>query len=150
MVESTPSISILLCEDSVTDAQLTLEALRYGSVQNRIHHVRDGEEAMKYLRKEPPYTDVDRPDLVLLDLNMPRMNGRAVLGAIRSDENLETLPVIILTTSTQDQDIIEAYGLSANSYIVKPVELDKFFTIIQQMQELWVNIINRPAGTDSQ
>lgn len=150
MVDSSSSISILLCEDSITDAQLTLEALRYGTLQNRIHHVRDGEEAMKYLRNEPPYTDVERPDLILLDLNMPKMNGRAVLEAIRGDEDLKTIPVIILTTSTQDEDIIEAYGLAANSYIVKPVELDKFFAIIQQMQEFWVNIIKRPTHEDPQ
>lgn len=144
MLEPAAPINILLCEDSVTDAQLTLEALRYGKLQNRIHHVRNGEEAMKYLCREPPYVDVERPDIVLLDLNMPRMNGREVLKAMRADEDLKVIPVIILTTSTHDQDVIESYGLAANSYIVKPVELDKFFTIILQMQEFWMNIVKRP------
>ncbi|MCL4109354.1 UNVERIFIED_CONTAM: hypothetical protein GTU68_038983 [Idotea baltica] len=149
-MDELPSIiNILLCEDSVTDAQLTLEALRYGTVQNRIHHVRNGEEAMKYLRREPPYIDVERPDLILLDLNMPRMNGRGVLEAIRSDEDLKVIPIIILTTSTKDEDVIESYGLAANSYIVKPVELDKFFAIVQQVQEFWMDIVKRPAKEES-
>jgi len=99
---------------------------------------------MKYLCREPPDVDVERPDLILLDLNMPRMSGRDVLKAVRSKVDLKTIPIIILTTSTHDQDVTEAYGLAANSYIVKPVELDKFFSMILQMQEFWMNIVKRP------
>ena len=138
------SIDILLVEDSETDAELTIEALRSGRVRNEIHHVCDGEQALAFLRQEGEFADAGRPDLVLLDLNMPRLDGRDVLKAMKDDESLKIIPVVVLTTSSQEHDILESYGLAANSYIVKPVNLDQFFRVIQEMQSFWVEIVKLP------
>ncbi|APZ92229.1 response regulator [Fuerstiella marisgermanici] len=144
MLENEKVIEILLVEDSVTDAELTLEALKEGRLQNNVHHVSDGEKAMAYLRREGDYRDASRPDLILLDLNMPRMDGRDVLKEMRNDENLKVIPVVVLTTSNYDKDILQSYGLAANNYIVKPVDLTQFFHVIQQVSHFWVKIVALP------
>lgn len=148
MSSSTKPIEVLLVEDSVTDAELALEALRQGKLKNTVNHVRDGEEAMRYLHKEGEFADVTRPDLILLDLNMPRLDGREVLRRIRDDESLKVIPIVVLTTSNQDQDILESYGLAANSYIVKPVDLNRFFEVVQEIQNFWVQVVALPPKLD--
>ncbi|MCL4106804.1 UNVERIFIED_CONTAM: hypothetical protein GTU68_046198 [Idotea baltica] len=144
MSESERLVEILLVEDSKTDAELTLEALDQGKLFNKVFHVKDGEEAMAYLRQEGAYANSNRPDLVLLDLNMPKMDGRDVLREMRGDEQLKVIPVVVLTTSNQDKDILESYGLAANNYIVKPVDLTKFFGVIQEVSNFWLRIVALP------
>ena len=141
-------IDILLVEDSETDAELTLQALKQGKLRNTVHHVQDGVEAMKFLRKEGEYANEARPDLVLLDLNMPKLDGREVLKQIRQDDSLKVIPVVILTTSNQDQDILQTYGLAANSYIVKPVDLNSFFEVVRQISNFWVKVVALPPKTN--
>lgn len=137
-------IDILLVEDSETDAELTLQALRQGKLQNTVHHVKDGVEAMQYLRNEGSFADALRPDLILLDLNMPKLDGREVLKQIREDEALRVIPVVVLTTSSHDKDILETYGLTANSYIVKPVDLNSFFEVVKAISNFWVKVVALP------
>lgn len=137
-------IDVLLVEDSETDAELTLEALRQGKLQNTVNHVRDGEEAMRYLHCEGEFADATRPDLILLDLNMPKLDGREVLRQIRADESLKVIPVVVLTTSNHDSDILESYGLAANSYIVKPVDLNSFFQVVKEISNFWVQVVSLP------
>ena len=141
-------IDILLVEDSETDAELTLQALKQGKLENTVHHVKDGVEALKFLRKEGEYSDVKRPDLVLLDLNMPKLDGREVLRLIREDDSLKVIPVVVLTTSSHDKDILETYGLTANSYIVKPVDLNSFFDVVRQISNFWVRVVALPPKVD--
>ena len=141
-------IDILLVEDSETDAELTLQALKQGKLENTVHHVKDGVEALKFLRKEDEYANEQRPDLVLLDLNMPKLDGREVLKQIREDDSLKVIPVVVLTTSSQDQDILETYGLTANSYIVKPVDLNSFFEVVRQISNFWVRVVALPPKPD--
>ena len=137
-------IDILLVEDSETDAELTLQALKQGKLENTVHHVKDGVEAMQFLRKEGDFAGAKRPDLILLDLNMPRLDGREVLKQIREDESLKVIPVVVLTTSSHDKDILETYGLTANSYIVKPVDLNSFFEVIRAINNFWVRVVALP------
>lgn len=144
MAATSKPIHILLIEDSETDAELTMEALVQGKIRNTVDRVRDGEEALKYLRKEEPYPDAPRPDLILLDLNMPRMDGREFLKIVDDDESLRVIPIVVLTTSTHDVDVMESYGLAANNYIVKPVDLNQFFTVIQDVQNFWVQVVTLP------
>jgi CheY-like chemotaxis protein len=144
MSSTSKPIHILLIEDSETDAELTMEALVQGKIRNTVDRVRDGEEALKYLRKEEPYPDAPRPDLILLDLNMPRMDGREFLKIVDDDESLRVIPIVVLTTSTHDVDVMESYGLAANNYIVKPVDLNQFFTVIQDVQNFWVQVVTLP------
>ena len=143
------TIDILLIEDSETDAELTLEALKQGKLQNSVSHVKDGEEAMRYLRNEGEFADALRPDLILLDLNMPKLDGREVLRQIRQDENLQIIPVVVLTTSSHDKDILETYGLFANSYIVKPVDLSSFFDVVKEISNFWVRVVALPPKLDN-
>ena len=137
-------IDILLVEDSETDAELTLQALKQGKLENTVHHVKDGVEAMQFLRKEGDFAGASRPDLILLDLNMPRLDGREVLKQIREDESLKVIPVVVLTTSSHDKDILETYGLTANSYIVKPVDLNSFFEVVRAINNFWVRVVALP------
>ena len=144
MTSFAKTIDILLVEDSETDAELTLEALKQGKLENTVNHVKDGEEALRYLRHEGEYKDACRPDLVLLDLNMPRIDGREVLRQIRADDNLKVIPVVVLTTSSHDKDILETYGLAANSYIIKPVNLNSFFDVVKEISNFWVRVVALP------
>jgi CheY-like chemotaxis protein len=137
-------IDILLVEDSETDAELTLEALKQGKLQNVVNHVKDGEEALRYLYQQDEFKDALRPDLILLDLNMPKLDGREVLKRIRNDESLKVIPVVVLTTSSHDKDIHESYGLAANSYIVKPVDLNSFFDVVKEISNFWVRVVALP------
>ena len=142
------TIDILLVEDSETDAELTLEALKQGKLQNTVNRVKDGEEALQYLRREGKFADALRPDLILLDLNMPRVDGREVLRQVRADEALKVIPVVVLTTSSHDKDILESYGLTANSYIVKPVDLNSFFDVVKEISNFWVRVVALPPKLD--
>ena len=144
MGKSAKVIDILLVEDSETDAELTLEALKQGKLQNTVFHVRDGQEALDFLYQRNEFTNASRPDLILLDLNMPKIDGREVLRQIRMDESLKVIPVVVLTTSNQDTDILESYGLAANSYIVKPVDLQSFFSVVKEISNFWVRVVSLP------
>jgi CheY-like chemotaxis protein len=140
----TRPIEILLVEDNPGDARLTFEALRAGQIANNIHHVTDGEQAMHYLRKAGPYVDAPSPDIVLLDLNLPRKNGREVLEEMKSDPTLRSIPVVTLTTSSARDDINACYALGANAYMVKPVEFDRFVEAVRSFEEFWLKAVVLP------
>jgi len=137
---------VLLVDDSITDAELAIKALERGRLANNIYHVKDGVEAMDFLLRRDPYTDAPRPDLILLDLNMPRMDGREVLREVKSNDSLKTIPVVVLTTSGEESDVSEAYDLASNAYIVKPVDLRKFFTVITDIQNFWFQVVTLPTA----
>jgi len=141
-------IEILLIEDNPGDARLTQEALREGRVSNRLSEVRDGVEAMAFVRREPPYTDAPRPDLILLDLNLPRKDGREVLAELKADPRLRLIPVVVLTTSEAEQDILRTYELHGNCYITKPVDLDKFLHIVRAVENFWLAVVKLPGRHD--
>ncbi len=138
------SIEILLVEDSLGDARLTIEALKENKVLNTINHVTDGVEALAYLYQQGQYSNATRPDLILLDLNMPKMDGREVLEKIKQDDKLKRIPVVILTTSQADEDIIKSYDLNANCYISKPVDLDQFMAVIKSIKSFWLSVVKYP------
>lgn len=138
-------INILLVEDNPGDVRLTEEALKEGRVLNHLLLAKDGEEALAMLRREGQYAGLNRPDLILLDLNLPRKDGREVLECIKADENLKRIPVVILTTSSAEQDILKAYDLHANCYITKPVDLDQFFTVVKSIEDFWLTIVKLPT-----
>ena len=138
-------IEILLVEDNPGDARLTLEALKDAKVRNRLSHVLDGVEALAYLRREGKYATALRPDLILLDLNLPRKDGREVLAEIKADEKLKRIPVVVLTTSQSDEDILRAYNLNANCYVSKPVDLDQFMKVVQSIEDFWLTIVKLPT-----
>ena len=138
------AIQVLLVEDNPGDVRLTLEAFKDGRVINHLNVVEDGEAALAYLRKEGKYASASTPDLVLLDLNLPRKDGREVLMEIKSDENLKRIPVVILTTSTAEQDILKTYDLHANCYINKPVDFDQFLTVVKAIENFWLTIVKLP------
>jgi CheY-like chemotaxis protein len=137
-------IEILLVEDSPGDIRLTREALRDTKVANRLHVVTDGEEALAFLRHEPPHAGVPTPDLVLLDLNLPKKDGREVLAEVKSDPALRKIPVVVLTTSQAEQDIIESYELHANCYVTKPVDLEQFVQIVMAIENFWFTVVKLP------
>ena len=136
--------TILLVEDNPADVRLTQEALKNGKVQHELYVVTDGVEAMEFLRREGAYPDVPRPDIILLDLNMPRKDGREVLADIRANPELTGIPVIILTSSQSEADIFNTYDQHANGYIVKPVDLEQFFTILKGLKQFWMSIVRLP------
>ena len=137
-------IEILLVEDNPGDVRLTREALHDSKLEIRLHHVPDGVEAMRFLKREGPHEAAPMPDLVLLDLNLPRKDGREVLAEIKADERLRHLPVVILTSSEAEQDIARAYELHANCYVTKPVDLDQFITIVRSIEQFWFTIVKLP------
>ena len=137
---------ILLVEDNPADVRLTREALLNGKVQHELHVAKDGVEAMAFLRHQLAFHKAPRPDMILLDLNLPRKDGREVLAEIKADPDLRSIPVIILTTSQADEDILKTYNLHANGYIVKPVDLEQFFRIIKQIKEFWMSIVVLPPN----
>jgi two-component system, chemotaxis family, response regulator Rcp1 len=139
-------IEILLVEDNPEDAALTMETLREGRICNNITLVEDGVEAMEYLRHHSPYEGMPRPDLILLDLQLPRKNGREVLSEIKEDRDLRRIPVVIMTTSAAEQDIFESYDLHANCYLTKPVELDDFINVVRRIEDFWLTIVKLPAA----
>ena len=144
-IEHARPAEILLVEDSPTDILLAKEALRFSKVYNNLHTVMDGVEAMEFLRKEGQYANVPSPDIILLDLNMPRMDGREVLKEIKSDEHLKFIPVVVLTTSEDEIDVLKAYGLHANCYIVKPVDFMKFVDVLKTIEVFWFVVVKLPV-----
>ena len=137
-------IEILLVEDNPGDARLTREALAVSKVRNNLHLVRDGEEAIAFLHREGPFGNVPVPNLVLLDLNLPRRDGREVLEDIKRDSTLKHIPVVVLTSSQAEEDILRAYRLHANCFITKPVDLDKFIAVVQQVESFWLSVVRLP------
>lgn len=140
------AIEILLVEDNPGDARLTQEALKEGKIHTNLRVARDGIEAMAVLRREAPFADAVRPDLILLDLNLPKKDGREVLAEIRADPALKRIPVVVLTTSEAEQDILRAYDLHCNCYITKPVDLDRFITILQSIENFWLTVVKLPPS----
>ena len=138
---STTPVEILLVEDNPGDVRLTVEALREGKVLNHLHVSRDGVEALAFLRREDPYVDAPRPDLILLDLNLPRKDGREVLAEIKADRHLRHIPVVVLTTSQAEQDIAHSYELNANCYVAKPVDLDQFIHVVRSIEDFWLTVV---------
>lgn len=137
-------IEILMVEDNPGDVRLTREALKDGKVLNELHVVEDGVAALDFLHRRPPYENAIRPDLVLLDLNLPKLDGRQVLAAIKSDPVLKIIPVVVLTTSEAEEDILSAYQLAANCYVTKPVDLHQFNRIVQAIEGFWLSIVKLP------
>ena len=137
-------IEILLVEDNVGDVRLAVEALKEGKVLNHLSVARDGVEAMSFLRKEGEHAEAPRPDLILLDLNLPKKDGREVLSEIKTDDHLKSIPVVILTTSAAERDIMESYDLHANCYITKPVDLNQFIDVIQSIEGFWLTLVKLP------
>jgi chemotaxis family two-component system response regulator Rcp1 len=138
-------IEILLIEDSPSDAALTIEALKAGKIANRLSHVEDGVEAMDFLRRRGKYADAARPDLIMLDLNLPRMDGRDDLAKKKHDPDLKIIPIIVLTTSRSDKDILQSYQLNANCYITKPVDFDHFIEVVKSIENFWLTVVTLPA-----
>ncbi|MFA7430079.1 MAG: response regulator [Rhodospirillaceae bacterium] len=139
-------MEILLIEDNPGDARLATEAFKEGRVQTRLHVVQDGVEAMTFLRNQGPYESAPRPDIVLLDLNLPRKDGREVLAEIKQDDALRRIPVIVLTTSQAESDISRSYDLHANCYIVKPVDFDRFIDVVKGIEDFWCNLVKLPPS----
>lgn len=137
-------IEILLVEDSPADVRLTEEAFRENRIANNLHVVGDGEAAMAFLRRQGPYADAPRPDLILLDLNLPRKDGREVLAEIKDDDALKAIPVVVLTTSQAEQDILCSYNLHANSFVTKPIDLDQFINVVKAVESFWLTIVTLP------
>lgn len=140
-------VNILLVEDNPGDVRLTIEALRDGKVRNVLNVVGDGVEALRFLNREGKYAEAPRPDLILLDLNLPKMDGREVLSRIKADDLLKTIPVVILTTSQAEQDILRSYALHANCYVTKPVDLDQFIHVVRSIEDFWLSIVTVPGLT---
>jgi len=140
------SIEILLVEDNPGDVRLTQEALKEAKVLNDLHVVEDGVEAMDFLRRERNYADAPRPDLILLDLNLPKKDGHEVLAEVKGDPDLRRIPVVVLTISQDEQDILKTYDLHANCYITKPVDLDQFLTVVKSIEDFWLTIVKLPPN----
>jgi chemotaxis family two-component system response regulator Rcp1 len=144
MTQLVRPIEILLVEDSSTDIMMAREALAEAKVLNHLSVAEDGEEALRFLHRQEPFADAARPDLILLDLNLPRRNGKEVLDEIKNDEELKRIPVVILTTSRADQDVLEAYGLHANCYISKPLDFGQFTEVVRSIEQFWLCVVTLP------
>ncbi|GAA4255037.1 response regulator [Dactylosporangium darangshiense] len=143
-VEASLPIEVLLVEDDPGDVLMTQEAFEEHKVRNKLNVVQDGEEALAYLRREGRFADATRPDLILLDLNLPRVDGREVLQVIKEDQDLRRIPVVVLTTSQADEDILRSYSLHANAYVTKPVDFDSFIAVVRQIDEFFVSVVKLP------
>ncbi|MDS1271944.1 response regulator [Lipingzhangella sp. LS1_29] len=139
-------IEVLLVEDDPGDVLMTREAFEDYKVGNRLHVVSDGAEALRFLHREVPYSDAPRPNLILLDLNLPGKDGREVLSEIKQDESLAHIPVVVLTTSEAEEDILRSYQLHANAYVPKPVDFDRFITVVRQIDDFFVTVVRLPNG----
>ena len=137
-------IDVLLIEDDQGDVLMTREAFEHYKIRNQLHVVSDGEQAVQFLRNEGPYADAPRPDLILLDLNLPRVDGRQVLLEVKSDPALRMIPVVVLTTSEAEEDILRSYELHANAYVTKPVDFDRFIEVIRKIDEFFVTVVKLP------
>jgi CheY-like chemotaxis protein len=138
------TVEILLVEDNPADARLVMEVFKDFKINNKLYHVKDGVEAMNYLHQEGEYVDASKPDLILLDLNLPRKDGREVLKEIKEDEELKCIPVVILTTSSAEDDVLKTYCNHANCYIIKPVDFDQFINVIQSIESFWLTMVKLP------
>jgi CheY-like chemotaxis protein len=143
--EGQREIEVLLVEDDPGDVLMTREAFQDYKVHNQLHVVNDGEQAMAFLRQEGEYAGRPRPDLVLLDLNLPRMDGRQVLHAIKSDPDLSSIPVVVLTTSEAEDDVLRSYSLHANAYVTKPVDFERFIDVVRQIDDFFVTVVRLPG-----
>jgi CheY-like chemotaxis protein len=139
-------VEILLVEDDPGDVLITREAIESSKVANRLSIVSNGEEALQFLRREEPFVDAPRPGLILLDLNLPRLDGREVLARTKSDPDLRRIPVVVLTTSSSDEDIVRSYDLHANAYVTKPVDFDQFMSVVRQIDQFFVSIVTLPPS----
>jgi len=146
MVEQNRPVEILLVEDNPGDVRLTKEALKEGKVYSNLHTVKDGVEAMDFLRRHGKYSSVPRPDIILLDLNLPRKDGREVLEEIKSDSDLKRIPVVVLTTSKAEEDVLRTYNLHANCYVTKPVDLEKFMVVVKTIDVFWLTVVTLPPN----
>ncbi|WP_432835582.1 response regulator [Dactylosporangium sp. CA-092794] len=142
--EASLPIEVLLVEDDPGDVLMTQEAFEEHKVRNKLNVVQDGEEALAYLRREGRFAEATRPDLILLDLNLPRVDGREVLQVIKEDQDLRRIPVVVLTTSQADEDILRSYSLHANAYVTKPVDFDSFIAVVRQIDEFFVSVVKLP------
>ncbi|QEC46710.1 response regulator [Baekduia soli] len=138
-------IEVLLVEDDPGDVLLIREAFEFNKLLNHLTVVSDGEQALAYLRREGPYADVGRPDLVLLDLNLPRKDGREVLAEVKGDPDLRTIPIVVLTTSEAEEDVLRSYQLHANAYVTKPVDFERFVAIVRQIDDFFVSVVRLPS-----
>ncbi|MGO9153526.1 response regulator [Mycobacterium sp.] len=146
MIAATRPIDILLVEDDAGDELITREAFEHNKLQNRLHVAHDGEEGLNYLYQRGEYQDAPRPDLILLDLNLPKYDGRQLLEKIKSDPDLSRIPVVVLTTSSAEEDILRSYKLHANAYVTKPVDLDQFINAVRQIDEFFLQVVRLPPG----
>ena len=144
--DESPPVEILLVEDNPGDHRLTKEALHEGKVYNNLHWVKDGVEAIDFLKQRGKYAAAPRPDIILLDLNLPKKDGREVLSEIKGDRELRAIPVVILTTSKAEEDVLKSYDLHANCYVTKPVDLEKFIVVIQSIDRFWLSVVTLPPG----
>ncbi len=144
--EHVESIEVLLVEDDPGDVVLIQEAFEANKVRNRLHCVSDGVDALRFLRREDEFADAPRPDLILLDLNLPRKDGREVLAEVKTDETLQQIPVVVLTTSKLEEDVLRSYKLHANAYVTKPVDFDRFIEVVRQIDEFFVTVVKLPRG----
>jgi chemotaxis family two-component system response regulator Rcp1 len=147
LIEDAQPVEILLVEDSPGDVRLTREAFKDAKVHINLHVATDGAEAMAFLRREGKYASVPRPDLILLDLNLPKKDGRAILTEIKEDPKLKCIPIVILTTSSSEEDILRSYQLHANCYITKPVDLDGFLKVVKSIDNFWLSVVDLPSKT---
>jgi len=141
-----PPVEILLVEDNPGDHRLTKEALHEGKVYNNLHWVQDGVEALDFLKRRGRHAGAPRPDIILLDLNLPKKDGRQVLSEIKQDQDLRSIPVVILTTSAAEEDVLRSYDLHANCYVTKPVDLEKFIVVVQSIDRFWLSVVTLPPG----
>ena len=144
--QESPPVEILLVEDNAGDHRLTKEALHEGKVYNNLHWAKDGVEALDFLKKRGKYKDAPRPDIILLDLNLPKKDGREVLQEIKNDDALKRIPVVILTTSKAEEDVLKTYNLHANCYVTKPVDLEKFIVVVKSIDAFWLTVVTLPNG----
>ena len=145
VIQTGKLVDILLVEDNPGDVRLTREALKEAKVANELSVVSNGEEALLYLRRQGNFSAAPRPDMILLDLNLPRMDGREVLAEIKADQNLKRIPVVILTTSSAEKDVLATYNFHANCYITKPVDLDQFLEVVKSIESFWLTIVRLPS-----
>ncbi len=146
MTDFSQAIEILLVEDSPGDVRLTQEALADAKVRNTLHVVNDGVQALEFLRRHGAYADAPRPGLILLDLNLPKKDGREVLAEIKQEPSLKRIPVVVLTTSQTHQDVVTSYDLQANCYITKPVDFDQFMTVVRTIEDFWLTVVTLPPN----
>jgi chemotaxis family two-component system response regulator Rcp1 len=138
-------VDVLLVEDNPGDARLALEALRQAKVRNRLFRVEDGEEALAFLRRTGAHADAPRPDLILLDLNLPKKDGREVLAEIKKDDDLKRIPVVVLTISKEEEDVLRSYNLHANCYITKPIDFEQFMKVVRSIEDFWMTVVRLPS-----